>query len=190
MCVATLAFLAPDAAHGPLTSTNTHCKNFPAHCRARVRSCRLCAVHTKMVSAAEACPIPGFVAKLTAPDGTRHYVNIGAHPIIERPLRPDDREVDDVHLRTRGLENLRVPLLTGVARTVLLSGTEEEAVCMDVVFNPAVLDVALAGASEVDADDESKPKVKKAVGKNGDIDPDLAKFVRIRIIELALKTCV
>ena len=141
-----------------------------------------------MAVAAEA-PLPGFVIKLAAADGTRHYVNVGSHPIIERPLDPGDREVDDAHLRTRGLENLRVPLLTGLARTVVLPGGEgEEAVCIDVVFNPAVLAIALAGTEEeVEEGEGAKPRLKRAVGKDGDIDPDLAKFVRIRVVELALK---
>ena len=134
-------------------------------------------------------PLPGFVIKLAAADGTRHYVNVGSHPVIERPLDPQDREVNDAHLRTRGLENLRVPLLTGLARTVVIPGGEgEEAVCIDVVFNPAVLAVALAGTEdEVDDGEGAKPRLKRAVGKDGDIDPDLAKFVRIRVVELALK---
>ena len=63
------------------------------------------------------------------------------------------------------LENLRVPLLTGEPRTVLLTN-DEEAVCIDVVFNPAVLYVALAGVGEEQEDgDESKPRVKRPVGK-------------------------
>lgn len=141
-----------------------------------------------MVAATTAsdAPIPGFVVKLTAPDGTRHYVNVASHPVIERPLDPGDHEVDDRHLRTRGLENLRVPLLTGVARTVVLPGGEDEAVCIDVVFNPAVLDVAAADVGEEEGD-AKQPRVKKGVGKDGDINPDLAKFVRIRVVELALK---
>ena len=58
---------------------------------------------------------------------------------------------------------------------------------IDVAFNPAVLAVALAGADEEASSDSGKPRVKRAVGKDGDIDPDLAKFVRIRLVELALK---
>ena len=141
-----------------------------------------------MPSDADGVPTPGFVAKLTDKDGMRHYVNICSSQFIERPLTPDDKEVGDAHLRTRGVDNLRVPLLSGVPRTVLLPGGEE-AICVDIMFNPAVLYVAGADADADDDEvaDSGKPKIKKGVGKDGDVDPDLAKFVRIRIIELALK---
>ena len=48
------------------------------------------------------------------------------------------------------------------------SNGDEEAVCIDVLFNPAVLDVALA-TPEVAEDDDGKPKIKKGVGAKGDI---------------------
>jgi uncharacterized membrane protein YgcG len=141
-----------------------------------------------------ATPLPGFVVKLKAKDGTLHYVNICSHPTIERPIDGRDKEVSDELLRTRGLENLRVPLLTGLARTIVAGDGESEAVCIDVVFSPAVLAVALHGepggtvaatAAAIDATGGApKPSAPAAAGS---IAPDLIKFVRVRLVELALK---
>ena len=120
----------------------------------------------------------GFVVKLFAPkDKTRHYINLCSHSAIDRPIDGRDKEVDDSVLRTRGIDNLRVPLLTSAVRTVALAGGDEEAVCFDVVFNPAVLAVALPGGD--------KQNANSAAAANG-IDPALSKFVRVRLIELAL----
>ena len=66
-------------------------------------------------------PQAGFTAKLTA-HGTKYYVNICAHPAIDRPIDAQDRPVSDDHLDSMGVDNLRVPLLSGVPRTVLLPG--------------------------------------------------------------------
>jgi hypothetical protein len=131
----------------------------------------------------EAAPIAGFVAKLTSPDGTLHYLNICSHPVIERPLDPADREVGDDHLRTRGLENLRVPLATGTARTIAVPGSDEEAVCFDVVFSPAVLAVALPPGSE----DTPSGASCDAGSSTPMQDPMLTRVVRMRLVELALK---
>ncbi|MAA58585.1 MAG: hypothetical protein CMK79_00395, partial [Pseudomonadales bacterium] len=95
------------------------------------------------------------------------------HSCIERPIDGRDQEVDDARLRTQGLENLRVPLLTGLARTVTLGEGEEEAVCIDVVFSPSVLAVALHGETGHEG-----PQMQA---------PELTKFVRMRLVELALK---
>ena len=127
---------------------------------------------------ASATPTAGFVVKLKAPDGTRHYANICSHPAIQRPLNPADQEVEDGVLRTRGIDNLRVPLLLSPVRTVALGGDDdEEAVCFDVMFNSAVLDVALPGGASEDAN--------SAAAAHG-IDPALSKMVRMRLVELAL----
>ena len=127
---------------------------------------------------ASATPTAGFVVKLKAPDGTRHYANICSHPAIQRPLNPADQEVENGVLRTRGIDNLRVPLLLSPVRTVPLGGDdEEEAVCFDVMFNTAVLDVALPGGASEDAN--------SAAAAHG-IDPALSKMVRMRLVELAL----
>ena len=119
----------------------------------------------------DATPRPGFVAKLKAPDGTLHYLNICSHPSVERPLDGCDREVEDSLLRARGVDNLRVPLLTGTPRTVEVPDSEQDAICFDVVFSPAVLAVAL--------DDESAKAASMA--------PGLCKFVRVRLVDLAIK---
>ena len=63
-----------------------------------------------------------------------------------------------------GVDNLRVPLLSGVPRTVLLPGGEE-AICVDIMFNPAVLYVAGADADAerpAEVADSGKPKIKRA----------------------------
>lgn len=130
-----------------------------------------------MSSTPSAAPLPGFVVKLSAPDGTRHYANLCSHSAIQRPLDGRDKEVDDGILRTRGIDNLRVPLLISPVRTVALAGGEEEAVCFDVIFSTAVLAVALPGGTAEEAN--------SAAAANG-IDPALSKMVRIRLVELAL----
>ena len=141
-----------------------------------------------------AVPLAGFVAKLKASDGTLHYVNICSHPTIERPIDGRDKEVSDEILRMRGLENLRVPLLTGLARTVVVGDDDTEAVCIDVVFSPAVLAVALHGeaggvtaaaAAAINATGGAPTPSSPAA--TGSISPDLVKFVRVRLVELALK---
>lgn len=123
-----------------------------------------------------ASPTPGFVVKVKHSSGL-HYVNVCSHPCIERPLDGRDMEVDDERLRTQGLENLRVPLLAGVPRTVaapVSNGADEEAICVDVVFSPAVLAVALHG---------EEGRSEATWSQN----PELTKFVRVRLAELALK---
>ena len=114
-----------------------------------------------------------------------YYVNICSHPTIERPIDGRDKEVSDEILRTRGLENLRVPLLTGLARTVVVGDDDTEAVCIDVVFSPAVLAVALHGeaggvtaaaAAAINATGGAPTPSSPAA--TGSISPDLVKFVR------------
>ena len=124
-------------------------------------------------------PVPGFCIKLTAPNGAgRHYVNVCSHPSIERPQNAREQEVDDSHLHNLGIDNLRVPLLTGPPRTLVLPG-EAEAVCMDVVFSPAVLSVALPPADAPAAPGEVDPPPSRA--------QLLGRTVRARLVELALK---
>ena len=135
------------------------------------------------IPGAAATPTAGFVAKLTAPDGTRHYINICSHPIIERPLDGSDHEVGEEHMKIRGLENLRVPLATGTARTVALNGGVEEAVCFDVVFSPAVLAVALPEGEPEEAADDEVSSGRHTLTQ----DPMVTRGVRIRLVELALK---
>ena len=118
----------------------------------------------------QVAPIAGFTAKLSA-HGTKYYVNICAHPAIDRPMDAQDRPVSDDHLDSMGVDNLRVPLLTGPARVI----GEDESVAMDVVFHPAVLRVSLP--PEPQADDGPKQKRLQALGQH----------VRQRLVELALK---
>ena len=116
-------------------------------------------------------PTAGFAAKLTA-HGTKYYVNICAHPAVDRPMDAQDRPVSDEHLDAMGVDNLRVPLLTGPARVV---GDDDETICVDVVFHPACLRVSLP--PEPQPDDGPKEKRMQALGQH----------VRGRLVELALK---
>ena len=140
-----------------------------------------------------ATPLPGFVVKLKAADRTLHYVNICSHPTIERPLDGRDKEVDDTVLRTRGLDNLRVPLLTGLPRTVVMADGESEAVCIDVVFAPSVLAAALHGEEHAKhhhaaaADASMCVGLLSSPGPAAALSPELIKFMRVRLVELALK---
>ena len=118
----------------------------------------------------QVAPQAGFTAKLTA-HGTKYYVNICAHPAIDRPIDAQDRPVSDDHLDSMGVDNLRVPLLTGPARVI----GEDESCCMDVIFHPAVLRISLP--PEPQADDGPQQKRRQALGKH----------VRQRLVELALK---
>ena len=118
----------------------------------------------------QVAPQAGFTAKLTA-HGTKYYVNICAHPAIDRPIDAQDRPVSDDHLDSMGVDNLRVPLLTGPARVI----GEDESCCMDVVFHPAVLRISLP--PEPQADDGPQQKRRQALGQH----------VRQRLVELALK---
>ena len=73
---------------------------------------------------ASATPTAGFVVKLKAPDGTRHYANICSHPAIQRPLNPADQEVENGVLRTRGIDNL---ILAGITTDVCVHTTLRDA---------------------------------------------------------------
>eukprot|EP00966_Prymnesium_polylepis_P125833 2909802-Prymnesium_polylepis.1 len=89
-----------------------------------------------------ATPHAGFVVKIIA-HGQRHYINMCHHPSVGRPINPQDQEMPDEHLELRGIDNLRVPLLTGAARTHVLPNGEGEAICFDVVFCHKVIEIAL-----------------------------------------------
>lgn len=118
------------------------------------------------------------MVKLTV-SGSRHYVNVCSHPSVGRPIDPMDREVPDEHLELRGIDNLRVPLLTGAPRTYVLPNGEGEAICVDVVFNPVVLKIALV-TDDPDAREPGAPAPHSQAVM-------LGKMVRMRVVEMALK---
>ena len=124
------------------------------------------------------CPTGGYVVKLTA-NGSRHYVNVCSHSSVGRPIDAMDREVSDEHLQLRGIDNLRVPLLTGAPRTHVIPNGEGEAICVDVVFNPASVQIAMV------TDDVEMRKPGEPVPHAQAV--ALGKLVRMRLVELALK---
>ena len=89
-------------------------------------------------------PTHGFCIKVRAPSGV-HYVNVCSHAAVGLPQDAREREIPEAHLRERGLDNLREPLLTGPARTVAMR--KGEALALDVVFAPLVGAIATPPAS-------------------------------------------
>ena len=109
-------------------------------------------------SPADGTPDAGFVVKIVANGiGTRHYINMCSHRSVGKPINAQDQEMPDEHLKLRGIDNLRVPLLTSAARTHVLPGGEGEALCFDVVFCPTVIEIALVVPPEDGADQTGGP---------------------------------
>ena len=95
------------------------------------------------MSAAPVAPIAGFCIKLTTRANELYFVNVCSHNAVDRPIDAKDEPVSDAHIDARGVDNLRVPLLTGPLRTIALGEGDAEAYVMDVVFNPCVVTPAL-----------------------------------------------
>lgn len=113
-------------------------------------------------SSPAATPNAGFVIKTTT-NGQRHYINVCSHSSVGLPINAADREVSEEHLQLRGIDNLRVPLLTGPARTHVLPDGDGEAICVDVVFCEPVLKIALVVAPENGAKTDSPPPSQHAI---------------------------
>lgn len=107
-------------------------------------------------SSAAATPLAGFVVKVVS-NGQRHYLNMCSHPTLQRPLDARECQVSEEHLQLRGVDNLRVPLLTGAARTHVLPRGEGEAICVDVVFCVEVIRIALVVPPEEGSKTSSVP---------------------------------
>ena len=110
----------------------------------------------KSSSGAAGTPNAGFVVKIVA-NGQRHYINMCSHQSVGKPINAQDQEMPDEHLKLRGIDNLRVPLLTSAARTHVMPSGEGEALCFDVVFCPVVIEIALVVPPEEGADQSSGP---------------------------------
>ena len=66
------------------------------------------------------------------------------HELVKRPLNAQMKEVDDEHLDSRGISNLRVPLDVGKPRPVPDKSGATATVC-DVIFHPSLIERALHG---------------------------------------------
>ena len=115
-------------------------------------------------------PRPGFSVRVQPPNSLPHYINVTSHPAVDRPLAANDWQVDVSHMERLGIDNLRVPLLVGPTRSVVLS-RDSEALATDVVFNCDVLRLAL---SSIDATEQA---MQLAPGP----------LIRSRLVELAIQ---
>ncbi len=86
----------------------------------------------------------GFVIKTLDQSGRKVFANIVCHELVKRPLNAQMKEVDDEHLDTRGISNLRVPLDVGKPRPVPDKNGTMATAC-DVIFNPSVVERAMHG---------------------------------------------
>ena len=87
---------------------------------------------------------PGFVIKTHDKQGRKIFINLVSHELLKRPVNAQMKEVDDEHLDTRGIGNLRVPLDVGKPRTVQDNNGGTATAC-DVVFHPSVVQRGISG---------------------------------------------
>ena len=76
-----------------------------------------------------AAPTSGFCIKLTTRSHELYYVNVCSHSALEPPLNARDEPVSAEHIDVHGIDNLRVPVLTGPLRTIAVGDADEE-VCV------------------------------------------------------------
>lgn len=124
-------------------------------------------------------PTPGFTIKLKPQGGgCLHYINVCSNGAVGMPQDAKDQPVTEEHLDTRGIDNLRVPLVVGPARSVTMGGGTSEALVSDVVFCQPVLRIAMLSPDE-DEFATGDPRARRAAAH--------ARFMRSRLVELAIK---
>jgi len=124
-------------------------------------------------------PTPGFTIKLKpAGRGCVHYINVCSGEDIGMPQNAKEQPVDAEHLDAHGIDNLRVPLLVGPARSVTSGGGTSEALVTDVVFCAPVIRIAMLSPDE-DELAAGDPRARRAAMHG--------RFMRSRLVELAIK---
>jgi hypothetical protein len=124
-------------------------------------------------------PTPGFTIKLKPQGGgCLHYINVCSDAGVLMPQNAKDDPVTEEHLNHHGIDNLRVPLVVGPARSVTMGGGTSEALVSDVVFCHPVLRIAMLSPDEGELT-TGDPRARRAAAQ--------ARFMRSRLVELAIK---